>query len=136
MAQEQVQRHGGGDGEDEAQSAAPAGQERREKLGEYVDAILDEIEGDVGLRAVVLTGAGDAFCAGADIGSRSTLSGPAGVAELRTRADAVRILAGLPQITVAAVNGACAGMGTALAAACDLRLMARRSRVAWLRTMG
>jgi ubiquitin-like protein Pup len=44
MAQEQVQRHGGGDGEDEAQSAAPAGQERREKLGEDVDAILDEID--------------------------------------------------------------------------------------------
>jgi ubiquitin-like protein Pup len=44
MAQEQVQRHGGGDGEEEAQVAAPAGQERREKLGEDVDAILDEID--------------------------------------------------------------------------------------------
>ena len=44
MAQEQVQRHGGGDGEDEVQAAAPAGQERREKLGEDVDAILDEID--------------------------------------------------------------------------------------------
>jgi prokaryotic ubiquitin-like protein Pup len=43
MSQEQVKRHGGGDGEDEA-GAAPAGQERREKLGEDVDAILDEID--------------------------------------------------------------------------------------------
>jgi 2-(1,2-epoxy-1,2-dihydrophenyl)acetyl-CoA isomerase len=110
---------------------------RPEKLNAATSAMLDQLPvvlGEVAerrdVRVLVLTGAGDAFCAGADIGSRSTLSGPAGVAELRTRADAVRILAGLPQITVAAVNGACAGMGTALAAACDLRLLASRSRIA------
>ena len=44
MAQEQVQRHGGGDSEDEAQAAAPAGQERREKLTEETDDLLDEID--------------------------------------------------------------------------------------------
>ncbi|GGM62482.1 prokaryotic ubiquitin-like protein Pup [Longimycelium tulufanense] len=44
MSQEKVQRHGGGDGDEENANAAPAGQERREKLGEDVDAILDEID--------------------------------------------------------------------------------------------
>ncbi|ACU36180.1 MULTISPECIES: ubiquitin-like protein Pup [Actinosynnema] len=44
MAQEQVQRQGGGDGDDGGDAAAAAGQERREKLGEDVDAILDEID--------------------------------------------------------------------------------------------
>jgi len=44
MAQEQVQRQGGGGGDEEVESAAPAGQERREKLGEDVDTILDEID--------------------------------------------------------------------------------------------
>ena len=44
MSQEKVQRQGGGDGDDEGSGAAPAGQERREKLGEDVDAILDEID--------------------------------------------------------------------------------------------
>ncbi|MDQ3154801.1 MAG: ubiquitin-like protein Pup [Actinomycetota bacterium] len=44
MAQEKVQRQGGGDGDDESGDGAPAGQERREKLGEDVDAILDEID--------------------------------------------------------------------------------------------
>ncbi|EWM18121.1 MULTISPECIES: ubiquitin-like protein Pup [Pseudonocardiaceae] len=44
MAQEQVQRQGGGDGDDGGDGAAAAGQERREKLGEDVDAILDEID--------------------------------------------------------------------------------------------
>ncbi|HTF48408.1 MAG TPA: ubiquitin-like protein Pup [Pseudonocardia sp.] len=45
MAQEQTKRQGGGDGDgDEDEGAAPAGQERREKLGEDVDTILDEID--------------------------------------------------------------------------------------------
>ena len=44
MAQEQKQRQGGGDGDDESAGAAAAGQERREKVGEDVDAILDEID--------------------------------------------------------------------------------------------
>ncbi|MBV8933723.1 MAG: ubiquitin-like protein Pup [Kutzneria sp.] len=44
MSQEQVNKQGGGDGEDAAEGAAAAGQERREKLGEDVDAILDEID--------------------------------------------------------------------------------------------
>ncbi|MBB5954106.1 MULTISPECIES: ubiquitin-like protein Pup [Saccharothrix] len=44
MSQEQVQRQGGGDGDENGDGAAGAGQERREKLGEDVDAILDEID--------------------------------------------------------------------------------------------
>ncbi|GDY28585.1 ubiquitin-like protein Pup [Gandjariella thermophila] len=44
MSQEQVQRHGGGDGDDEVEATAAAGQERREKMNEDVDAILDEID--------------------------------------------------------------------------------------------
>lgn len=45
MSQEKVQRHGGGDdGEEEATNAEAGGQERREKLGEDVDTILDEID--------------------------------------------------------------------------------------------
>lgn len=43
MSQEQKQRQGGGDGDDEEVGGA-AGQERREKLGEDVDTILDEID--------------------------------------------------------------------------------------------
>jgi len=45
MSQEQTKRQGGGGGdEDEGADAAAAGQERREKLGEDVDTILDEID--------------------------------------------------------------------------------------------
>lgn len=44
MSQEKAQRQGGGDGDEENGEGAPAGQERREKLGEDVDAILDDID--------------------------------------------------------------------------------------------
>ena len=44
MSQEQKQRQGGGDGEDAEVGGGAAGQERREKLGEDVDTILDEID--------------------------------------------------------------------------------------------
>ncbi|WP_026361467.1 ubiquitin-like protein Pup [Amycolatopsis nigrescens] len=44
MAQEKIEKHGGGDSEDEFEEGGAAGQERREKLGEDVDTILDEID--------------------------------------------------------------------------------------------
>ena len=44
MSQEQVQKQGGGDGGEDAEGTEAAGQERREKLGEDVDTILDEID--------------------------------------------------------------------------------------------
>lgn len=43
MAQEKIEKHGGGDSDEELEDGA-GGQERREKLGEDVDTILDEID--------------------------------------------------------------------------------------------
>jgi ubiquitin-like protein Pup len=43
MAQEKIERHGGGDSDEEVEEGG-AGQERREQLGEDVDTILDEID--------------------------------------------------------------------------------------------
>ncbi|QGK69793.1 ubiquitin-like protein Pup [Allosaccharopolyspora coralli] len=44
MSQDKVQRQGGGDDGDEDTAVETGGQERRENLGEDVDAILDEID--------------------------------------------------------------------------------------------
>ena len=44
MAQEKVERHGGGDDDEEVEQGGAAGQERREKMGEDVDTMLDEID--------------------------------------------------------------------------------------------
>ncbi|WIX99902.1 ubiquitin-like protein Pup [Amycolatopsis mongoliensis] len=44
MAQEKIEKHGGDDSDEEFDDTGAAGQERREKLGEDVDTILDEID--------------------------------------------------------------------------------------------
>ncbi|WP_432117735.1 enoyl-CoA hydratase/isomerase family protein [Streptomyces sp. bgisy032] len=79
--------------------------------------LLDEAAGDPAVRALVLTGAGGTFCAGADI---STLRGsPEEAQSLAVRAE--EALAAFPKPTLAAIRGHCVGGGAQLAAACDLR---------------
>ncbi|MGW1763773.1 enoyl-CoA hydratase/isomerase family protein [Streptomyces sp. NPDC002073] len=81
--------------------------------------LLDTLAADPAVRALVLTGAGDTFCAGADI---STLRGPAAAADPQALAVAAEeALAAFPWPTLAAIRGYCVGGGSQLAAACDLR---------------
>ncbi|MGW3204315.1 enoyl-CoA hydratase/isomerase family protein [Streptomyces sp. NPDC001135] len=80
--------------------------------------LLDGLAHDPGVRALVLTGEGGTFCAGADI---STLQGsPDEARGLAVAAE--EALAAFPKPTLAAVRGHCVGGGAQLAAACDLRL--------------
>ncbi|MFF8191193.1 enoyl-CoA hydratase/isomerase family protein [Streptomyces bobili] len=79
--------------------------------------LLEKLAADPGVRALVLTGAGGTFCAGADI---STLrDSPDEAQSLAVRAE--EALAAFPKPTLAAVKGHCVGGGAQLAAACDLR---------------
>ncbi len=79
--------------------------------------LLEGLAADPAVRVLVLTGAGDTFCAGADI---STLREGADTAqELAVAAE--EALAAFPRPTLAAVRGFCVGGGSQLAAACDLR---------------
>lgn len=79
--------------------------------------LLDALAADPAVRALVLTGAGGTFCAGADI---STLQGsPEEAQTLAVRAE--EAVAAFPKPTLAAVRGHCVGGGAQLAAACDLR---------------
>ncbi|MFI7008535.1 enoyl-CoA hydratase/isomerase family protein [Streptomyces sp. NPDC050145] len=80
--------------------------------------LLAELAADPAVRALVLTGAGDTFCAGADI---STLGQGAAPGLAVAAEDA---LAAFPKPTLAVVRGYCVGGGCQLAAACDLRFAA------------
>ncbi len=94
-------------------------------------AALDRIEADRSIRALVITGAGRGFCAGADLSEFDLEPGP----DLVRRADpgpvieqafnpTVRKLQALRVPTVAAVNGVAAGAGASLAMTCDLAVAA------------
>ncbi|MFJ2812997.1 enoyl-CoA hydratase/isomerase family protein [Streptomyces sp. NPDC091279] len=79
--------------------------------------LLDTLAADREVRALVLTGEGGTFCAGADI---STLRGSSATAQGLAVA-AEEALAAFPKPTLAAIRGHCVGGGAQLAAACDLR---------------
>ncbi|MET7876796.1 enoyl-CoA hydratase/isomerase family protein [Micromonospora profundi] len=88
--------------------------------------LLDRLEPDPDVRALVLTGAGDAaFCAGADLGDLAELL-DAGDASIAVTAE--ERLASFAKPTVAAIRGACVGGGAQLAVACDLRIAADDAR--------
>jgi 2-(1,2-epoxy-1,2-dihydrophenyl)acetyl-CoA isomerase len=86
-------------------------------------AHLRELAGDDAVRVVVLTGAGRAFCSGQDIRAFQEDVDVRDVLE-REYNPLVELLAGMPKVVVAAVNGPAAGAGLGLALACDLLVMA------------
>jgi 2-(1,2-epoxy-1,2-dihydrophenyl)acetyl-CoA isomerase len=95
-------------------------------------ALLDalaSIAADGAIRAVILTGAGRAFCAGQDLAERDDPAAAPLDEELRDRYNPIiRAMRTLDQPIVAAINGVAAGAGASLAFAADLRIAARDAR--------
>jgi enoyl-CoA hydratase/carnithine racemase len=95
-------------------------------------ALFTRLGADRDVRAIVLTGSGGHFCAGADIGEfESVRRGAADVAAYEGAVDdATRALMAVAKPTIAAVTGWCVGGGVGLAVACDFRLAAADARFA------
>jgi len=104
------------------------------ELCEALHRELAEIAADRSCRAVILTGAGRAFCAGLDLHGYGAAPGNDGSDEARDRlgnqqhmSSLILALRALPQPVIAAVNGPAAGFGLALALGSDIRYAAREA---------
>ncbi|MBW8785479.1 MAG: enoyl-CoA hydratase/isomerase family protein [Novosphingobium sp.] len=82
-------------------------------------------------RAVILRGAGTDFCAGADLGGQAgdePRGAPPTLADLGLLHHAATLLHTMPQVTIAAIDGGCAGAGMGYAAACDFRFASDQAK--------
>lgn len=108
---------------------------RPDRLNTMVDEMLEqllssleEVAEDDDVRAIILMGAGRAFCAGGDlaagVGGNVGGSGPVtnATGNLRRFMRTAQLLHDMPKPTIAAVRGACAGAGLSLACAADIRV--------------
>ena len=99
-------------------------------------ARLAELAADDAVGCVVLTGAGNAFCAGGDVRVQAQVAAEGSPETPEQRSDALRVsmeasrlLHEMPKPTIAMLNGVAAGAGLSLALACDLRIVGRSARM-------
>jgi len=89
-----------------------------------LNTVLNRVEGDEGIRCLVLTGEGRGFCAGQDLNDRNVSAGAERVDLGKTVEEGynpfMRRLYSLEVPTIAAVNGTAAGAGANIALACDI----------------
>lgn len=104
-----------------------------EMIAELLSALRQAAE-DPEIKVLVLTGAGRAFCFGADVSEFSRHKDqPAQEGTLlllQKSQEIIRLLTGMPKPTIAALNGFATGLGLDLALACDLRIAAERAKLA------
>jgi 2-(1,2-epoxy-1,2-dihydrophenyl)acetyl-CoA isomerase len=97
-------------------------------LKEALLATFTELGADPDVRAVVLTGAGRAFCAGQDLRERMEPDALPLDEEIRARYNPlIRAMRALPKPIVGAINGVAAGAGASIAFACDIRIAAEEA---------
>jgi len=95
-----------------------------------VDA-LSEAAHDSDVRVVIFTGAGRGFCAGGDLGATDTLGDgnlESKIGVLQAFQKSSKLLREMPKVTIAAINGPCAGGGFSWACAADLRYSAASAK--------
>jgi enoyl-CoA hydratase len=106
--------------------------ERRNALdAEHCDQLGAALDGHRDLLAVVVTGAGSAFCAGADLGTRFSDGGGRGADTFRPAFEhLLDTVVEYPAPVIAAIHGPAIGAGMQLAVACDIRVAGPDARLA------
>ncbi len=103
------------------------------RMRQELSQAVSQVANDDAVRCVVITGAGRAFCAGADIGYMKELianSDEAAFADLvEAGRDVVTTIRSVAKPVVASVNGPAAGGGANLALACDIRIASDRASI-------
>jgi enoyl-CoA hydratase len=93
------------------------------ELTKQLDVVLAEIEADLNVRCVIVTGTGErAFCAGSDVKEFESLRGRVGEGKLLLEKAVYRRLARLPMPTIAAIQADALGGGLELALCADIRV--------------
>ncbi len=91
--------------------------------------LIDLLYSDVSLSAVIISGEGKAFCAGADLKEVGKLYGEAKHKFTESAQLMLQKLEKLPKLTIAAINGHAFGGGLELALACDVRILANHAKI-------
>lgn len=103
------------------------------RMRQEVAAAVRAMADDDSARVIVITGAGRAFCAGADIGYMKDLGEKADSASLRALVEAgrsvVTTIRATPKPVIASVNGPAAGGGANMALACDIRIASHKASI-------
>ncbi|MGH7935199.1 MAG: enoyl-CoA hydratase-related protein [Candidatus Binataceae bacterium] len=114
------------------------------RLDDQLRAAMAEAEGDAEIGAIIVTGAGRAFCAGADMGALSKIAQGTEAVDGGTRTGSRDAANGGPEAnfrgrfswllaqrkpTIAAINGACVGMGFTNSLFYDIRIASDRARM-------
>ena len=92
-------------------------------MGALFSDLLERAGGDPEVRVIVVTGAGRGFCAGADMDVLQSVGGGSAVVGSERRVLPTEALS-VPKPVIAAINGACAGLGLVIAVCCDIRFAA------------
>lgn len=109
---------------------------RPERRNGVTVAMCEELHGVLGevaasdARVLVLRGAGNDFCVGADLKGSGSGDGEPTLESLGPLYHSATLLHAMPQVTIAAVDGGCAGAGMGWACACDFRFASLEARFA------
>ena len=112
----------------------------RNQLEDELRVAMSDAEADPEIGAIIVTGAGRAFCAGLDMGTLSKIASDSGIGEDLAAARAgddlhpnfrgrFAWLIGMKTPIIGAINGACVGMGLANALHYDIRIASDRARM-------